>query len=172
MKCILVICPSINSYQVISTSQPTQLLFLSKQTNKNKNNIQNMPTKRKIKITSQKPSNIKNGQINKMRSNVYKSLLNSFVSSSLSWAWACSGVQLIYSVNHYARKIFFPMPALQILSWLEVGTSIHSLISVLDPLCLESVQVLSTATVTQTYHFKSYPFLSCLLPRPNVNIII
>lgn len=111
MKCILVICPSINSYQVISTSQPTQLLFLSKQTNKNKKNIQNMPTKRKIKITSQKPSNIKNGQINKMRSNVYKSLLSSFVSSSLSWAWACSGVQLIYSVKYYARKIFFPMPA-------------------------------------------------------------
>lgn len=49
MKCILDICPSTNSYQVISTSQPTQLLFLSKQTNKN---IQNMPTKRKIKIIS------------------------------------------------------------------------------------------------------------------------
>lgn len=70
MKCILDICPFTNSYQVISTSQPTQLLFLSKQTTKNNKNIQNMPTKRKIKIISQEPSNIKNGQINKMRSKV------------------------------------------------------------------------------------------------------
>lgn len=59
MQCILVICPSVNSYQVISTSQLTQLFFLSKQANKNKKNIQNMPTKRKIKIISQKPSNTK-----------------------------------------------------------------------------------------------------------------
>lgn len=111
-----------------------------------------------------------------MRPNVYKNLLSSFVLSSLSWTWAWSGGCLIYSVKHYARKIcFFLCQEVSVVDTFLVkggNSHPHSHLSAGPPLTWTCTSLKCTATVTQTYHFKPYPFLSCLLPRPNVNIII